>query len=190
MNTIRPWFFMAALMVAACGGPSQFIEADADMGFYEVVAIAPFENLTRDAAAGVAVARVFRTELWSKGYWQVVSEGDWLRAEQEVRQALQLDKSQALPQDAIRQIGEAVGAQGVFFGSVREYSMTRVGQDEFPLVALSFEFVDAPSGRVIWDISMSERGGPKFPFFGFGETHTLADLTSKMVGKAVGALAR
>lgn len=190
MKMIIPPLAAIILLVSGCGGPAQFMEPDADMGYYEVVAIAPFENLTEDATAGVAVARVFRTELWKKGYWQVVSEGEWEKAERNVRQTLQLGADQALSNEAIRQIGEAVGAQGVFFGSVREYSMTRVGQDDFPLVALTFELVDAPSGRVIWDISMSERGGPKFPFFGFGETHTLADLTSKMIHKAVGAIAR
>jgi hypothetical protein len=175
---------------AGCGHQTTFVNPEADMGFYEVVAIAPFENLTTESTAGAAVARVFRTELWARGYWQVVGEGDWAEAEAAVRKELVLDKDQPLPAQAIRMIGERLGVQGIFFGTVWNYTMQRVGQDEFPLVALSFEFVDAATSNVIWDISLSERGGPKFPFFGFGETHTLADLTSKLCGKAVKGLAR
>jgi TolB-like protein len=182
------WFLLAC--ATGCGGPSAFLSREADLGFYEVVAIAPFDNLTEDVTAGASVSRVFRTELWARGFWQVATEGDWSNAEREVRQALQLESSQPLSSEAVRQIGEKLGAQGVFFGTVREYSLQRVGQDEFPLVAISFEFVDAPSGSVIWDISLSERGGPKFPFFGFGESHTLAELTAKLCHQAVKDLSK
>ena len=183
-------FILMIGVLSGCGHQTSFVNRDADMGFYEVVAIAPFENLTGDATAAPAVARVFRTELWAKGYWQVVAEGDWIKAEREVRQEIGLDSQQPLSLDAIARIGEILGAQGVFFGTVRTYAMQRVGQDEYPLVALSFQFVDAPSGNVIWDISLSERGGPKFPFIGIGETHTLADLTAKLCARAVKDIAR
>lgn len=182
--------FVVVVLLAGCGGSGAFLNPDADMAFYETVAVAPFENLSGDVAAGAAVARVFRTHLWARGFQHVVSDGDWAKAEREVRGELKLDAAQPLPDDAIRQIGEILGAQGVFLGSVREYSMQRVGQDEFPLVAITLEFVDAASGSVVWDISLSERGGPKFPFFGFGETHTLPELTAKLCERAARDLRR
>lgn len=183
----RPLFalLLLSLMTGACATQSVYVNTEADMGFYEVVAIAPFENLSGDATAAAAIARVFRTELWQHGNWRIVGDGDWVKAENDVRKELALDKSQPLSQEAIQAIGQKTGAQGIFFGTVRSYSMDRVGQDEFPLVAFSLQFVDAPSGNVIWDVSVSDRGGPKFPFFGFGESHTLAKLTSKLCRRAL-----
>jgi len=186
-------YYLAVLVVCVttgCGGATSFVNPEADMAFYEVVAIAPFENLTNDQTASVAVQRVFRTELWAKGYWKIVSAGDWARAEAKVREELSIDKSQPLPQESVAMMGQELGAQGIFTGSVWNYTMQRVGQDEWPLVALTFEFVDAATGTVIWDISLSERGGPKFPFLGFGETHTLADLSQKLCSKALGGLSK
>jgi len=178
------------LAVAGCGGTKAFVNPEADMAYYEVVAIAPLDNLTNDQTAAASVQRVLRTELWSKGYWKIVSEGDWAQAEAKAREELGVDAAQPLPQEAVAMIGERLGVQGIFFGSVWEYRMQRVGQDEWPLVALTFEFVDALTGNVVWDVSITERGGPKFPFFGFGETHTLAELTQKLCEKALGGLSK
>ena len=40
--------------------------------------------------------------------------------------------------------------------------------------------IDVETGTVIWMASMSDRGGPKTPIIGVGETHTLGELSQAM----------
>jgi hypothetical protein len=85
-------------------------------------------------------------------------------------------------------IAQQTGAQGIIVGTVRDFRMERVGQEEFPMVAFSLKLIDAPTGRVVWDVSIGERGGPKFPVLSFGETHTLSELATKLCRRALGTL--
>jgi hypothetical protein len=181
---------LVALLAVGCGHQTMFLNPDTDITFYEVVALAPFENLTSEPVAAASLSRLLRSELWARGNWRVVPEGDWTQAERALRQERNLDRTEPLSTDLLRAVGERLGAQGIFMGTVREYKMDRVGQDDFPLVAFSLQFVDVPTGQIVWDISLSERGGPKFPVFGFGESHTLAELAAKLCRKATSGLTR
>jgi hypothetical protein len=77
----------------------------------------------------------------------------------------------------------------VFVGAVHEYAMVRVGSDEFPIVGIIVRLFDCQSGKVVWSYEITRRGGPKFPIFSFGETHTLGDMATKVCREAAGNFA-
>jgi hypothetical protein len=75
--------------------------------------------------------------------------------------------------------------QAVFEGIVRDFEMARIGQSSFPLITLEVRLIDVPTGQVVWSTAVTERGGPKVPVFGWGEIHTLGELSNKVAAEAV-----
>ncbi len=176
------------LLITSCSGPRAYLNPEADMGFYQRIGVATFESLSEDSKAGQKLQRVFLTELLKSGDFDVVPQGQFDRIESDVRTKQALVWPAPLDSAALSEIARQTGAQGVIIGTVRDFRMERVGQEEFPLVSFSLKLVDAPTGRVVWDVSVGERGGPKFPVFSFGETHTLSELATKLCRKALGTL--
>lgn len=176
------------VLITSCSGPRAYLNPDADMGYYRRVGVATFESLAEDAKAGQKLQRILVTELLKKQEFELVPQGQFDKVELDVRSKQALVWPAALDSTALATIGQQTGAQGILIGTVRDYRMERVGQEEFPLVSFSLKLVDAPTGRVVWDVSVGERGGPKFPVFSFGETHTLSELTTKLCRKALGTM--
>lgn len=179
---------LAAILFFGCGGPRAYLNPEADMGFYRRIAIAQFQTLTEDPRAGQKVQRILITELLKHKGFEIVPLGQTAKVEAETRTELSLSADAALDSVAMKTIGEKTGAHGIILGIVRDYRMERVGQEEFPLVSFSLQLADAPTGRIVWDVSIDERGGPKMPIFSFGETHTLAELTTKLCRSALETL--
>jgi TolB-like protein len=175
------WFSILALAalplgIPACSGPSKFVDPEADIPFYEVVGVMPFNSLAQDGAAGMRVANVFFTELLERHFAQVVEPGQF--------QAHIRDVRSGLPQDApwstqdLAKLAEKAGVQGVFEGTVREYGIVQQGRDAVPVLSLEIHLVDATTGRVVWSASKTARGSAGVPILGIGKMHTMGELTS------------
>lgn len=183
-----PATIVILLAAVSCSGVRSFMNPDADMGFYRRVGVASFVSLTDDPRAAQKLQRVLVTELLKRGEFDVVPQGQFEKIETDVRGKQSLTYPASLDSAALKMVGEQTGAQGILLGTIREFRMERVGQEEFPLVAFSLQLVDAPTGRVVWDVSLGERGGPKFPIISVGETHTLSELSAKLCRKALGTM--
>ncbi len=170
--------FCVALLVSACAGPAHFVDEEADLGYYERVAVAPFNSLAQDQLAGQKVADVFFTELLRRGFAQVVEPGQLVASMFALRGGTPVTNPWS--SEELARLGEEMGVQGVFMGAVRDYTMERVGRDSYPLLSLEVRLVDTASGRIVWTGSRTRRGGPGFPIFGFGEVHTMGELTADM----------
>lgn len=177
-----------ALLISSCSGTRTYVNPDADMAYYRRVGVAAFESLAEDSKAGQKLQRIFLTELLKLEEFELVPQGQFDKIEADVRAKQALTWPAPLDSTALAMIAQQTGAQGIIIGSVRDYRMERVGQEEFPLVAFSVKLVDAPTGRVVWDVSVGERGGPKLPVFSFGETHTLSELATKLCRRALGTM--
>ena len=174
-------FAIAALLFAlSCGGPRTYVNAEADFGFYEKVGVLPFSNLSGDRNASDKVTASFVTELLIGGQIEIANMGDLLKA---FRTTVKDDRTN-LPEQLTIEEGMAIGhdaqVQGLFVGAVREYAMVRIGTEEFPLISVNIRFIDCQTGKVAWTYETTKRGGPKFPIFSFGETHTLGEMNSKV----------
>ena len=181
-------FSLAVLVTGSCSGPRSYVNPDADMGYYQRVGVTAFESLSEDARAGLKLQRILLTELLKKHEFELVPQGQFEKVETEVRSKQALNFPTPLDSTSLAMIAQQTGAQGIIVGTVRDFRMERVGQEEFPMVAFSLKLIDAPTGRVVWDVSIGERGGPKFPVFSFGETHTLSELATKLCRRALGTL--
>jgi len=179
--------FCTLAIATGCGGPHAYLHPDADLGFYRRVGVAQLQTLADDPRAGQKIQRLLITELLKRGDFDVVVPGQFNKVENGVRTELALSGDVALDSTALQKIGEKGGVQGIILGVVRDYRMERVGQEDFPMISFSLQLVDAPSGRIVWDVSVGERGGPKFPVLSIGETHTLDELTTKLC-RALGTL--
>lgn len=175
-----------AVTAAGCSGPATFVDPEADLGFYERVGVLPFESLARDRLAGEKVASVFFTQLLARGFAEVVDPGQLTAATVRVRGNVPATNPWS-GRDLAR-LGEEAGVQAVFQGTVREYEMTAVGRESYPLVAFELRFVDVSTGRMIWSSSQTRRGGPAFPLLSWREVHTLGDLSADMCRDALRSL--
>jgi hypothetical protein len=167
-------------MCAGCGGsrPTEFVHPEADFLFYETVGIVPFSSLGRDRLGGQKVTNVFFNELLRTEFAEVKDTGQFQAAMRRIRGNTPPETPWSSAD--LAQLGEDTNVQGVFIGIVREYEMTSVRQDSYPLVSLEVRLLDAVTGRVVWSASHTRRGGPVTPIFGWGEIRTLGELTTKV----------
>jgi hypothetical protein len=180
-------FFSLALL--SCTPRPEYINPEADFAFYQHVGVIPFSNLTGDRTAAEKVTSSFTTELLMHNEIQVVNSGDFFKAVREAIKGERTNYPEEFTSDEALALGKAAHVEGVFVGAVREYGMVRVGSDEFPLVGILVRLFDCQSGKIAWSYEITRRGGPKFPVFSFGETHTMGDMTTKVCREAAGKFA-
>ncbi|PJA27260.1 MAG: hypothetical protein CO189_07630 [candidate division Zixibacteria bacterium CG_4_9_14_3_um_filter_46_8] len=174
----RCFAIAATLLLLSCAGARTFINEDADWAFYQKVGVLPFVNLSPDRFAGEKFQSAFVTELLLARKFQVVEPGEFnLKAAEALKGSATIGKEFSL--DQIKAIGDKTGVQGVIEGVIKEYSMVRVGQADYPLISIEVKMIDASTGAVVWMTSYTKKGGPKFPIISLGETHTLSELTQK-----------
>lgn len=190
---VMPVVALAVCLLMACGAGHMYISDEADLAFYQRVGVIPFANFASDRNAAEKVTSTFTNELLMMQSLAVINQGDLNGV---ISTSVTRDITNAMEDftaEEFAAIGEAAGVEGVFVGAVKDFSMVRSGQEEFPLVALVVRFVDCPTGRVVWSYEVSRKGGPKFPIFSFGETHTLGEMTSKTcheIAQSFGRLVR
>ncbi len=174
------------LVTLSCGTSRRtYVNPEADFGFYTKVAVLPFSNLSADRNAADKVTSAFVTELLIGGRVQVAGMGDVLTAYKTIVKDERTNLPEQLKAEEAKAIGTTAEVQGLFVGSVKEYSMVRSGQEDFPLVSIIVRFIDCQSGKVVWSHEITQKGGPKFPIISIGETHTLGDLTAKVCRETV-----
>jgi curli biogenesis system outer membrane secretion channel CsgG len=177
-------FVALACGVAGCGKPPAFIEADADLGFYETVAVTPFWVSGADRSASDQVTDSFVTALMISEKYAVVEPGLFRHLLADVvNQASSTHRG--LTPEQVQELGEKAGAQAIFEGSILNYEMTRIGQNQYPLISVELRMLDAQTGRLVWSMNLTRKGGPGVPFFGFGQTHTLPELAAKVVDELI-----
>jgi TolB-like protein len=185
------WWILGLLLPAilSCASTRDFAQGDVDWGFYTTLGVAPFQSVANDRLAGAKVTSAFVTELLMTRTFQVTEPGSFARAMTEVMKAQNNNDPTQLSANDLKLIGEKAGVQGILLGTVREYEMVRVGQEEYPLVSIDLRLVDAPTGNLLWTASLTRRGGPNLPFLSIGETHTLGQMTEKVCRDLAGSLA-
>jgi TolB-like protein len=174
----------ALVALAGCGGPRTFVHPDVDISYYERIGVLPFRNLSGDRLAGEKITGALVTELLLKKGFEVVEPGQFRRSARETLTG-NIDSGGEWKLDEIRRLGEQAGVQGIITGTVREFQMIRIGQTQYPLITIDVELIDVETGRVVWMISHTKKGGPTLPILSIGETHTLGELTQQVCREVV-----
>lgn len=182
-------FAVAALTTALAGcaaSPRLFVNRQADMTLYKKVVVVPFVNLSGEAYAASRIVRALTTELTIADRFQMV-DPSLLLGELEKANVVP-DATGQIPIEKLRDAATRLGATAIIRGSVIEYGIHRVGNDEFPVVAFDCEMVDVQTGIVIWRISVNESGKGRLPVLGGTGERTFSRVTEDACRRAVAVL--
>ena len=146
------------------------------------MAVLPFENQTNYRDGDILFYRVFTSELAKQGNFALVPEGDIRDVYRQIRVT---PGSQDLSFDQMRMTGDYLKAEIMVIGRI-----TKMGEvpsknikDEFePFLTVNLRLFDVTSGRTLWSIYHTRRGGEyrKVMHFGLISTTTqLAEQVSK-----------
>jgi hypothetical protein len=179
-----------SLMIACTGCNSMidtrsFIHPDADFSYYQKVGVLPFSNQSEDRLAGEKVTEHFMTELLIKGQLEVMDPGQFnAMVTQVLRGAVSGTSAEFTPAE-VTQIANVAGVQGIFMGIVHEYRMTQLGGEQYPVISMTVKFIDAQTGKVVWQSNVNAQGGPNLPIVSIGETFLLGAMTQKVSREVV-----
>ena len=191
MQRLRPYLgcaLLLAALVAGCASPTRFyLNAEADMGFYQKVIVLPFANLTGDRFAGERVTRVFVTELVIIDRFRIVDPGE-VRAILDRTGGLSAVDGSYDPKK-LKDAAAEVGATGIIRGGVTEYQLLRSGSSEKPSIAFDAEMMDVATSTVVWRASIAKRGKSRVPIVG-GGSPTLSRLAEEACREVVAKLER
>ena len=178
---------LALPALLGCAAPGTlYVNSDADMSYYDKVAVLPFSNLSGQPYAGDRVMRTFVTELVITERFHIVDPSEFRAV---------LDRIGGLPgvdgnydPKKLKDASKETGATGIIRGAVTEYGMQRGQSDETPILAFDVEMVDVQTGNIVWRASTSKRGKGRVPVIGGGGTRTLSRLTEETCHELVGRL--
>lgn len=171
-----------------CAAPGKlYVNSDADMSYYDKVAVLPFSNMSGQPYAGDRVMRSFVTELVITERFHIVDPSEFRAV---------LDRIGGLPGSdgaydpkKLKDASKETGATGIIRGAVTEYGMQRGGEsDDRPILAFDVEMIDVQTSNIVWRASVSKRGKGRVPVIGGGGTHTLSRLTGEACHELVSRL--
>lgn len=175
------------LPVAGCApGPRLYVNRAADMTLYKRVVIVPFVNLSGEAYAPSRIVRALTTEMVIADRFEIV-EPSLLLGELE-KANVQPDPTGQIPLAKLRDAAARLEATAVIRGSVTEYAMRRLGQEDFPVIAFDCEMLDVQTGIVIWRMSIRESGRGRLPIVGGSGERSFSRVTEEACKRAVAVL--
>lgn len=176
---------MLLVLLATCFGcgslmeSRSFVSPQADFSFYKRVGLLPFKNMAEDRLAGDKLTEHFMTELLIAGELEVMDPGQFNAVVAQVAKSASSVSGLELSTEQLTRIAEFAKVQGIFMGTVEDYKMIQLGGDQYPLISMTVKFIDAPTGTVAWQHTLSATGGPNLPVVSIGETFTLGGLSQK-----------
>lgn len=176
-------FFVLLLMATGCSPMTKsrsFIHPESDFSFYQKVGLLPFENQADDRLAGEKITEHFMTELLIWGELAVMDTGQLKGVVAQVAKTTAPGAAFELSPTHLGQIAAVAGVQGIFMGTVHDYKMIQLGGEQYPLISMTLKFIDAATGTVVWQNSVSAVGGPNLPIVSIGESFTLGQLSQKV----------
>ncbi len=155
-TTMRPLAMTVLLVTAACASSTttKYVHPNMDLGAIKRVAVLPFETLVPDRSAGEKVQKIFLTELLALDAFDVVEPGQVAK----VLKAERIDSMESLGPADLKRIADALKAQGLFLGTVVDYTESRSGATPSPEVTIQLRLVEAQSGVTVWSASRSRSG--------------------------------
>lgn len=143
------------LLLPACRSTGRtYHDANMDFGSVRTVAVLPFTNLSRDAAAAERVRDVFSNALLSTGGVYVLPSGEVARGIMRVGIGAPATPSA----EEVAKLGSVLKVDAVIVGVVKEYGEVRAGTAVSNVVSVSVQMLEAATGKVVWS-GQSTKGG-------------------------------
>lgn len=178
MNPRSSQFLPFLLALAACAsGGHKYHDVNMDFGSVKTVAVLPFQNLSRESAAGERVRDVFSNMLLATGSIYVLPQGETARGLARIN----VQNPAAPSVEEIVKLAGLLKVDAVFTGTVKEYGEVRSGSAVANIVSVSVEMEEAQTGRIVWSASSSKGGvGMSDRMFGGGGA-PVNDVTEQAV---------
>ncbi len=177
------WPLLLALALG-CAAPSPYVSENADFSLIRSVAILPFDDASGEKMGAERIQRIFMTELLALGVFDPVEPGQVVRAVRTER----IDPASFTPDD-IKKLGKLLGVQGVFVGSIIEYSEGR-SASQSAQVTLQIRLLDVESGKTVWSTSRSGTGATVTGrLFGMGSL-TASEVARQLIREELERLVR
>jgi len=175
--------------VAGCASSSKttkYVHPNMDLGAIKRVAVLPFETLTPERSSADKVQKIFLTELLSLGAFEVVEPGQVAK----VLRAERVESIEALGPADLKRIGDDLKAQGLFLGTVVDYTDNRAGSTPAPDVTINLRLVEAQSGVTVWTASRSRSGATTSArLFGVGG-QSLTEASRQLIQEELSTLVK
>ncbi len=181
-----PILVVLLMVLAGCSGMGStvFVHRDYNFNFVEKVAVIPFENLSNDQGASARVTHLFITELLAADAFDVVEPGEVSLA----LSKLSLTRSDMISEDQAKQLGKALGVQGLILGAVNESSGLRSAGNGETVVTLDVRMVETESAQTVWSATHTEGSKGFFSsLFGTSEK-SQSEVARKCVRKVIKTL--
>jgi hypothetical protein len=163
---------------------TSYVHPEIDLGFIRRAAILPFENLSADGFADERMHSLFSIRVLRKEALEIVEPGAVLNA----MAALGLPTGTTLSPEEYVSLGARLGVDGLFFGRIEEYGISRQNRQSVNEVTAVFGLVETQTGVVVWQAQVNVRGQSfTRKLFGLG-SRSLHDVSSDAVDEALGTL--
>ncbi len=155
-----------------------------DFGSIQSVAVLPFANLTREGQASERVRDVFMTMLLATGGVYVIPPGEVARG----AAAAGLTNPTSPSGDDVKKLANALKADAIITGVVREYGELRQMSTSANVISISLQMREGQGGKVVWSASSTKGGiGMKERLLG-GGGQPLNTITEKAVNEIINKL--
>ncbi len=146
------------------------------------IAVLPFLNDSEFTHGGIILQKVFAAQLLLSGQYQLSTEGDIVKAYQQLR--LFPEDQPTLEQ--LRIIADRVGAPLLLTGIVLEMEEGRgEHQTVIPQLAMEVELRDPASGEILWTTFHRRSGSDYKKTMHFGTLHTMTGLSRQMAEEII-----
>jgi len=186
--TVRTMAMAVLLVSGACSSTTttKYLHPNMDLGAVKRVAVLPFETLVPDRSAGEKVQKIFLTELLALDAFEVVEPGQVAK----VLKAERIDSIESLGPADFKRIADALKAQGLFLGTVVDYTESRSGSTPSPEVTIQLRLVEAQSGVTVWSASRSRSGATASArLFGMGG-QSLTQVSRQLIQEELSTLVK
>jgi hypothetical protein len=181
----RILYFMIFLLILtpslACSPrATSYVHPNVDFSFIHRVAIFPFQNMSQDTHAAARIQSIFMAGILEQEGIILVDQGEVLYT----LQKLNISPASILSAEQIKALGQQLAVEGIFFGTVEEYGMARIGNDQVYIVTAAFSLAETETGSLIWNAQVSNDGTSfRRRLFG-GGTASLYEVSSSAVKAA------
>jgi hypothetical protein len=179
--------FLVLLLFVGCsstGAYDVYRSENMDFGSVQNVAVLPFANLTRDLQAAERVRDVFMTMLLATGGVYVIPPGEVARG----IATAGIANASSPSGDDVKKLANALKADAVFTGVIREYGDIRQMSTSADIISISVQMREAQGGKVVWSASSTQGGiGMKERLLG-GGGRPLNVITEKAVNEIIDKL--
>jgi len=175
-------FRQAAAVIAlvvwqgCAGAPPKTQDARAIPRDHPRAALLPLENLTTAADAGDVMTRIVWNELARSGAVELSDPGNVDAA----LEAMHIRAMASLTSDQIRILGDTLGVQYLFLGSVIESGKLQTAEGEVPSIGVALRMVGTETARVIWAGSHFRSGDDRETIFGWGRVRSADRLAAEV----------